>query len=102
MERDDAGLLWIYIRKPRPGWQTAWPSGLGRVAEVRATPELIGRLYDTLVEVIDPRTARVVARRILDEHVVLSLLPGRRVAAIARGTSPAKLGVLQLSVSSNR
>ena len=56
------------------------------------------RLYRTTVEVIDPRTARVVTQRVLDEWIVAAL-PGNRAAAYSvdeRGMP--RITIVQLSL----
>jgi hypothetical protein len=70
IRHDRDGLLWIFGQVASPRWKQAWariPSG---VREVPGT--LIDREYffDLLVEVVDPATERVLARRRLSWDAV--------------------------------
>jgi hypothetical protein len=50
---DDSGLLWAYTVRPDPRWT---PGG-----SRKASPEWYERTFDTRIEVIDPRRARLIA-----------------------------------------
>lgn len=79
---DEAGLLWVFIYKPLASWKEAWTTRGTRVGgghEYRGRDMNYDKLYDTYVEVIDPATARVVARHDIDGYV-FEALPGRRIA----------------------
>jgi hypothetical protein len=78
---DSAGLLWIFVDRPKPGWRDVWgnrpfpSSGEVRVSALPAEYEL----WNTTVEVIDVVQRRVVARTVLEGHV-FSILRHDRVA----------------------
>lgn len=76
LQQDADGLLWVIAHRPKRTWQRAWPT-TGNRDHVRANDVRYDQLYETVVEVIDPNAAAVVARRTLPEYVV-SLLRGRR------------------------
>jgi hypothetical protein len=82
IEEDAAGLVWVFIRVPAESWQEAW-SGVPLTArEVSVRDIAFEKLFRTVIEVIDPRRARVVARRFVDKWVVASI-PGLRAAMYA-------------------
>lgn len=75
---DDDGLLWIFVRIPSSTWRDAWPRTSER-AELDYRSLAYEKLFRTMVEVLDPRAARIVARHEMNAWVV-SALPGRRAA----------------------
>jgi hypothetical protein len=79
VHEDRDGLLWVSLRVASANWQEAWPRAGGEIDYRQLDLE---RLFDSVVEVIDPRTARVVARRQFDEWIV-SMSPGARIARLS-------------------
>ena len=82
IREDSEGLLWLFLYKPAPTWREAWdvpPRRMGGGTEFVAKDVIYNKLYTTYVEVIDPRTARVVTSRAIDGYV-MEALPDRRVA----------------------
>lgn len=82
IREDDEGLLWVFIHTPAPTWREAWetpPVRVGGGREYLSRAVIYDKLYRTHLEVIDPRTARVVASLSIDGYVMESL-PGRRAA----------------------
>jgi hypothetical protein len=79
---DAEGLVWLFIHQPAPTWKEGWanarPTAAGRGTEYRGRDFLFDRMFNTYVEVIDPVTARVVARHTIPGYV-FEALPGRRV-----------------------
>jgi hypothetical protein len=75
---DSDGLLWVFVRTPARSWREAWPK-TGPKGEVDYRSLANEKLFKTMVEVIDPRTNRVVARQQFDSWIV-SALPNRRAA----------------------
>ena len=96
IEEDDEGLLWVFVHIAGPSWREAWPD-LPRNVEVPARQIDEGKLYQTMVEVIDPRHARVVTRKLI-ENFTVGLLPGRRAALYDEDDSGARIRVMQLSL----
>ncbi len=96
IEEDDAGLLWVFTHVASGSWREAWPELPGNV-EVPARMIDEGKLYRTVVEVIDPRHARVVTRTTL-EHYTVGCLPGRLVALYEEDESGARILVRKLEL----
>jgi hypothetical protein len=74
---DSAGLLWVFIRVSSPNWREAWadiPRGAVEIAQGRVE---LDRLLDTLIEVIDPVTRRVVARDTVRDYILAASPDGR-------------------------
>lgn len=76
---DREGLLWVYTYVPASTWKAAWPPLPPGTREVRTRDIGWHVLFDTMIEVIDPRLKRVVAR-LRHEGSVVNALPGRRAA----------------------
>ena len=75
---DTAGLLWVFANVPRASWKEAWPAR--RSSELSVRQVAFEKLFQTRVEVIDPRTRRVLARQLYDEFV-FDVLPGPRAVS---------------------
>jgi hypothetical protein len=76
---DSTGLLWVAVRIPALNWQKAWhttafPHRAGSPADMDTY-----KLWRTVIEVVDPKSARVVHRLLMNE-LVFTILPGRRIA----------------------
>jgi hypothetical protein len=76
---DEHGLLWVFISVAAPTWREAFPKIPAGVTEIRADAVRHDKLYRTIIEVIDPRTSRVVARNSTNSYVTTSF-PGRKAA----------------------
>jgi hypothetical protein len=74
---DSAGSVWIASNVAAPGWSTAW-SGVPAGGDIRVSSIAMERLYNTKLEIIDTKTARVTARLELDGWII-SILPGGRL-----------------------
>lgn len=99
IREDEEGRLWTFIKVAAPNWR----DGLPRDArETRASAYEPDALFRTLIEVIDPRTHRVVARRQLNEWVAYTL-PGNRAAIyfVGRDDVP-RLRIVQLTLEGAR
>ena len=82
LRSDEEGRLWVYLDRPRSNWTNAWrgvsvPTG-AREVRVSSLPPAY-TLWRTVVEVIDPKQRRVVARKELEGHV-FAVLGADRVA----------------------
>lgn len=84
---DGNGLVWTFCLIPSTNWKAAWrrvenrlgpESGMVDVPSSEIDSHL---LYHTRIEVIDPRTRRVVTTHTID-HPVTSVLSQRRVAVV--------------------
>ena len=82
IREDSEGLLWVFVHTPSPTWGKAWetpPIRMGGGSEYAMRAVGYDKLYRTYVEVIDPRTARVVTTHRIDGYV-MQALPDRQVA----------------------
>ena len=77
LERD--GLLWTFVAVPAATWKEAWPQLGPNQKEVDASLVAMDKLFDTMVEVIDPGKGVVVARAQLP-GIPLASLSGQRLA----------------------
>lgn len=66
VDTDSAGLLWVSRQIPAPSWDTVTTKGSPpnheAPSEELIPPDVEDRLYHTIVEVIDPRVGRLLAR----------------------------------------
>lgn len=67
---DDEGLLWVYSRVGQRNWKAAWPQVSRETRELGSGLVDREKLFEVVVEVIDPRRARVVYRETLRQYVV--------------------------------
>jgi hypothetical protein len=84
VHQDREGLIWVFVKTASPDWREAWaavPSG-AREIPVRAVRH--EKLHKTTVEVLDPRSGRVVARSELPDWVI-STMAGDLAAAYIVG-----------------
>jgi hypothetical protein len=96
---DDEGLLWVFIHLPGREWQKAWPQVPAGSREYSVRSIAMDKLYRTAMEVIDPRTMRVVARLFIDAHVIAAL-PDRRAAIYTVDQSDIpRVSIVQLELS---
>ncbi len=77
------GLLWVFIRVAAPTWREAFPNVPEGTREISTRQIAFDKLFRTTVEIIDPKTNRVVSRSTFDRYMH-SVLPDGRVA-IFRG-----------------
>ncbi len=73
---DDAGRLWIMGKVADPNWRDGLlpaNNGVGDQSAIIADPD---RLYDTMLEVIDPATGSLLASTRLDPSYTMVLEPG--------------------------
>ena len=79
IQEDSDGLLWIFVRVPARNWREGWSQVPAGAREVPARLILLEKLFDTMIEVVDPTAGVVVARRQLNQYLVD--LPGSGQAA---------------------
>lgn len=63
LRQDSAGRLWVAIRIPDEHWEEAFEPGRDPYGRERPMVKDWNRYYDTMLEVIDPRTGTVVAAK---------------------------------------
>jgi hypothetical protein len=99
IQEDSEGLLWVFVRVAASRWREAVPAIPEGVNEIPTRLIAIEKLFATMIEVIDPRTNRVLARRTLDRYLLASL-SNRRVAfyeVLPDGQDQVVVGTLRLS-----
>jgi hypothetical protein len=83
------GTVWTFVNVASPDWKTAWrgipiPRGRGEVPATWGPP--LHTQYQTMIELIDPRARRVVARA-TTPHVIIAALASGKAAAYSEDTS---------------
>jgi hypothetical protein len=78
---DNKGYLWVVSRIPSSIWSTAWPTQTVGRGEYQLSKVIVPAMFDSMVEVIDLRTNRVLASSRMPQWIV-SILPGQRLAAV--------------------
>lgn len=73
---DSTGLLWVYSSVPAETWPSAWPPPRPGFAEISISSVKLDKLFRSVIEVIDPVTARVIVRSFVNGWIPLAL-PGR-------------------------
>ena len=99
IEEDSLGHLWVFSHTAAATWKGAWPTARSPNAEIPAARIATELLYDTMVEVLDPRTARVIARRRLNSYVIRPLSGQRAVVYAVGADDKAVLSVVSLSLN---
>ncbi len=95
---DEAGRLWIMGKMADPNWRDGLlPGGIGdgAPAVIIADPD---RLYDTMLEVIDPATGAVLAATRLDPSFTMVLEPGVIGRMVARGQGVQQVELMRASL----
>jgi hypothetical protein len=99
IELDGDGLLWVFLRTPAATWKEGWPAMGPGQREVLGRSFLYEKMYKTMIEVIDPRARRVVARQEFDRYL-MNAIPGHRGAFFARGVDDvAKTTVVEFALT---
>ncbi len=71
-------LLWVATSVPAATWASAWKDASAIGGEIRTSSIALERLYDTMLEILDPVAGSVVARLKLNGFII-GLLPGGRL-----------------------
>lgn len=95
---DRHGLLWTAVNVPDPAWSMNVSDA--RVIEGRSTiaPENLSKVWDTVIEVIDPDRGVVLARTRLDGLIVSWSMKARPPWAAVAQQSP-QTGVVEVSTT---
>lgn len=99
LKEDADGLVWVFISVAAPTWRDAWPKVAAGTKEVRSRDIAWDKMYRTMIEVIDPTQARVVARRALDSYVFAALPGGRAAIYTIDENGIPRVSVVSLSLS---
>ena len=94
---DGDGFVWVVISRASSGWRSGWPAEAQRTREIRSTEIRRERMFESVVEVIDPRHGRIVARTILDAWVV-GVFGDGRVATYRNTGESGSLSIQRLSL----
>ena len=78
---DTNRYLWVAVRLPKITWREGWPKVTGN--EVPVSAMAFNKMFRTTVEVLNPRSRRVVARFDMEDWI-LDCLPDRRFAMSVR------------------
>jgi hypothetical protein len=72
LAEDPGGRLWVFASVAAPTWSEGYPQIPTGATSFEARPEAFAneKLFDTAIEIIDTRAARIVARATLDRFVV--------------------------------
>jgi hypothetical protein len=70
IQEDQEGLLWVFLRIPAENWRVGWTRAPDGAREVPASLIDIEKLFDTMIEVIDPRAEAVLARERLKGYLI--------------------------------
>jgi hypothetical protein len=77
LEVDTDGLVWVFVSVPARAWRAAWPSGMpSAVSEIPLNKLRTDLLFDTMIEVIDPGTRRLVASMYYEGNIMAALPNG--------------------------
>lgn len=80
IDEDEQGFVWAFVHIPHPSWKDAWGKPRADGGEFRISDVRHEKFYRTRIEVIDPKTARILARTSLDGFYVVNALGGRGIA----------------------
>ena len=92
---DRNGRVWVFTRVAAPTWREGWPKGTG---DMRISAFSQEKMFRTVVEVLDPKAGRVIARRQLDEWIIAALPEGRAVVYAVDADDIPRLRVVRLAV----
>lgn len=93
------GLLWVYGRVAARNWKGAWPSLPPDAREVDLSALAIEKLYDSVIEVLDPITRKVVTTTTIDQFVTNVLPNGNIVTFSKDSTRTSHLSVMRVSLA---
>lgn len=89
---DDAGLVWIFAVVPDANWRPLRPE---------AGPPNPSAIYDTIIEVFDPQSGRIIAHGRMD-HMVFPLRPGQVYAVVEQPDGDYRVQIWNVSVPARR
>ena len=86
IQEDDAGRLWVFLLVAAPTWKEAWARAPRGARDVQASSVDLTRLFRTVVEVIDPAQARLIATAQFSD-ILVDVLPNNRAAFYGEDTT---------------
>ncbi len=84
IQEDREGLLWVFLRIPAENWRLGWSRAPIGVKEFPARLIDVERLFDTMIEVIDPGGGAVLTRERLNGYLI-SVTDHRQLSIYAHG-----------------
>ncbi len=70
------GLLWLYYRVANATWRNGWPVIPKGTREVSSRKIKFERLFSTAIDVLDPRSGKLVAHLDVPDYVIVTLRNG--------------------------
>jgi hypothetical protein len=95
---DASGLLWVFVNVARPEWRDGMPKAGPGTHEVSMRQISFDKMYRTNIEVIDPRTARIVARREMEDFVIAALPNGRAAVYSVDEQGTPRVSIVQVAL----
>ena len=96
---DAQGRLWVFISVAAPTWREGSPKSAG---EMRLSAFAREKMHRTVVEVIDAKAGRVIARRQLDEWIIAALSGGRAAVYTVDANDIPRLRIVQVGLEGLR
>lgn len=98
LAEDDAGRLWLFSRVAAPTWRHAWPRAAMTSSELPTARIAMEKMFRSVIEVVDPTAARVLARASVEDWI-LGVLPGGRVATyFVDSAGVARVGIVRYEI----
>ena len=95
---DGSGMLWVTTQVAAPGWASAW-NDTPRFGEIKVSSIAMERLYNSVLELLDPVGARVVARLELNGWIIAVLPGGRLVKYSVDVTGEPRVSIIDAKLS---
>jgi hypothetical protein len=102
MREDEDGLLWVFVSVPGPHWRDAWANVPRGRSEISMKQFGIDKLWTTVIEVIDPRTLRLIAHEKLAEWAVSPLSDHRLAVRRFDADGAPQVAIFQLTLSEHK
>jgi hypothetical protein len=98
VSEDAAGNVWALLNVAAPGWKSAWVGIPSDVRELPAGQLDPGKLFRSVVEVLDPKTGRMVVHADVPGRLFTALPGARTVEYEADGLGVSHVVVIQLEL----
>ena len=77
LREDSEGLLWVFVQVAGKNWRQGWPTLTPGVREVSTRSVRYENLFASMIEVVNPKTQRVIARSEISSYAIATLSDGR-------------------------
>ncbi len=98
LRTDASGLIWVAIGVPSSHWKAGWDGVTIRAGEFKSNDPAFHELFDTIIEVIDPKSGRVLARQKVEGWITQFLRDGRMVRYTATRDDEPQLQLLSATL----